>query len=231
MMAGASLTRSRSRRITELRVDPVFEVVAVAKCGNRPNRKIRILSAHNLRKTSAIRIMVGVAAVAVEVEVVVRVGEVMVTVAEDEGVDIMMMAVTAAAVEEAVEATMVVTEEVAATVVVVEEISHGEMGRTTTVTTQIGEEEVEVVVVTIEDAVVAILAPLETLWPTSNVSKNPENPASDSRRMISVEGPFDRTEDVSGDEAFSGEGDGFVQVSSPLKSYIYLLLSISKRAS
>ena len=230
MMAGASLTRSRSRRITELRVDPVFEVVAVAKCGNRPNRKIRILSAHNLRKTSAIRIMVDVAAVAVEVEVVVRVGEVMVTVAEDEGVDIMMMAVTAA-VEEAVEATMVVTEEVAATVVVVEEISHGEMGRTTTVTTQIGEEEVEVVVVTIEDAVVAILAPLETLWPTSNVSKNPENPASDSRRMISVEGPFDRTEDVSGDEAFSGEGDGFVQVSSPLKSYIYLLLSISKRAS
>ena len=220
MVVQASLTHSRSQQVMDRKVE-VIEVVVVAKCGNKPNRKTRILSAHNLRRTSAIRIMVDVVVEAVEVEVVDRDGEEMGIVAEAGVVDIMMMVVTAA-VEEAKEATITITEgEEAMAVVVV--ISHGETGRTMTVETQVTE--AAVVVVTIEDAVAAILAPQETQWPTSNVSKNPDNP-TDSR-MMAFEGLIYLAKVDSGEKAFSGEGDGFVQVSSPLKVvyfYCYLFL-------
>ena len=198
MMVQASSTHSRSQQVVDRKVEEVIEVVVVAKCGNKPNRKTQILSAHNLRKTSAIRIMVDVAAEAVEEEVVDRDGEEMETVAEAGVVVIMMMVVTVG-VEEVVEATITITEGEVATVVVVE-ISHGEMGRMTMVETQVTE--VAEVVVTIEDVVEAIHEPLEILWPTNNVSKNPGNP-TDSRMMFDVECPFDRTEVDSGDEAFS----------------------------
>ena len=222
MMARAvSLTHSRSQRIMDRKVDLVLEAVEVVKCGSKPNRKTRILSAHNLRKTSAIRIMVDVAAEAVEEEVVDKIGEEMEIVAEAGVVDIMMMVVIAV-VGEAVEATITITEEVA-TVVVAEEISPGEIRKTMTVATQVIEA-VEVVV-TIEGAVVAILVLLETQWLTNSVSKNQE--ATDRRMMTTFEGPFDLIEDDYGDEAFSGEGEGFVQMSSPLKVvyfYCYLFL-------
>ena len=221
MMALASSTHSKSHKTMDQKVDPVLEVVEVVQCGSRSNRKTRILSAHNLRKTSAIKIMEDVAVEAVEVVVVDREGEEMGIVAEAGGVDIMMMVVTAA-VEEAKEATITITEGEEATAVVVV-ISHGETGRTMTVETQVIE--AAVVVVTIEDAVAAILVPLETQWLTNNVSKNPDNP-TDSR-MMAFEGLIYLAKVDSGEKAFSGEGDGFVQVSSPLKVvyfYCYLFL-------
>ena len=221
MMALASSTLSKSHNQMDQKVDPALEVEEGVQYGSKSNRKTRILSAHNLRKTSAIRIMVDVVVEAVEVEVVDRDGEEMGIVAEAGVVDIMMMVVTVA-VEEAMEATITITEGEEATAVVVV-ISHGETGRTMTVVTQVTE--AAVVVVTIEDAVAAILAPQETQWPTSNVSKNPDNP-TDSR-MMAFEGLIHLAEVDSGDEAFSGEGDGFVQVSSPLKIvyfYCYLFL-------
>lgn len=171
MVALASSTHSRSQQLMDRKVDPVLEVVEVVQCGSKPNRKTRILSAHNLRKTSATRIMEDVAAEAVEEEVVDKDGEGMASVAEAGVVDIMMMVVTAA-VEEKVVATITITEGEEATVEVVE-ISHGEIGRTTTVETQATE---VAVVVTIGDAVVDILEPLEILWPTNSANKNPDNP-------------------------------------------------------
>ena len=220
MVALASSTHSRSQQLMDRKVDSVLEVVEVAQCGSKPNRKTRILSAHNLRKTSATRIMEDVAAEAVEEEVVDKDGEGMASVAEAGVVDIMMMVVTAA-VEEKVVATITITEGEEATVEVVE-ISHGEIGRTTTVETQATE---AAVVVTIGDAVVDILEPLETLWPTNSVNKNPDNPTDNMMKDFEV--TIGRAEDDSGDEAFSVEGEGFVQVSGPLKVvyfYCYLFL-------
>ena len=220
MVALASSTHSRSQQLMDRKVDPVLEVVEVAQCGSKPNRKTRIHSAHNLRKTSATRIMEDVAAEAVEEEVVDKDGEGMASVAEAGVVDIMMMVVTAA-VEEKVVATITITEGEEATVEVVE-ISHGEIGRTMTVETQATE---AAVVVTIGDAVVDILEPLETLWPTNSVNKNPDNPTDNMMKDFEV--TIGRAEDDSGDEAFSVEGEGFVQVSGPLKVvyfYCYLFL-------
>ena len=178
MVAQASSIHSRSQQLMDRKVDPVLEVVEVVQCGSKFNRKTRILSAHNLRKTSAIRIMVDVAAEAVEEEVVDKDGEAMANVAEAGVVDIMMMVVTAAVEEKAV-ATITITEGEEATVEVVV-ISHGETGRTTTVATQ----DIEAaVVVTIGDAVVDILVPLETRWPTNSANKNPDNP-TDNMMMV-----------------------------------------------